>query len=111
MTTARRAKLFARLYDPGVRFLRRPRIDTDEVADRWQPRLYVRLILLGMLLAYAIAFVLENRKQVHVHFVVATASVSLVWLILLSLLIDAVGGILLAQLERRRRRRARKNVA
>ena len=90
-----------------MRFLRRPRIDTDEVADRWQPRLYVRLILLGLLVAYAIAFVLENRRQVNVHFVLATASVSLVWLILLALAVGLVGGILLAQLERRRRRRSR----
>jgi uncharacterized integral membrane protein len=89
-----------------VRFLRRPRIDTGEVADRWQPRLYVRLILLGLLVAYAIAFVLENRKQVSVHFVLATASVSLVWLVLLALGVGLLGGILLAQLERRRRRRS-----
>ena len=89
-----------------MRLLRRPRIDTDEVADRWQPRLYVRLILLGMLLAYAIAFVLENRKQVSVHFVFATARVSLVWLILLAVGIGLLGGILAAQLERRRRRRS-----
>jgi uncharacterized integral membrane protein len=90
-----------------VRFLRRPRIDTDEVADRWQPRLYVRLLLLGLLCAYAIGFVLENRRQVHVHFVLVTARVSLVWLILLALGVGVVGGILLAQLERRRRRRTR----
>jgi uncharacterized integral membrane protein len=89
-----------------VRFLRRPRIDTDEVSDRWQPRLYVRLIVLGLLVAFAIAFVLENRKQVNVHFVVATASVSLVWLVLLALGVGLLGGILLAQLERRRRRRS-----
>ena len=90
-----------------MRFLRRPRIDTDEVADRWQPRLYVRLILLGLLVAYAIAFVLENRRQVNVHFVLGTASVSLVWLILLAIAVGLLGGILLAQLERRRRRRSR----
>ena len=89
-----------------MRRLRRPRIDTGEVADRWQPRLYVRLIVLGLLVAYAIAFVLENRKQVSVHFVLFTASVSLVWLILLALGVGLVGGILLAQLERRRRRRS-----
>ena len=88
-----------------MRIPRHPRIDTGEVADRWQPRLYVRLIGLGLLVAYAIAFVLENRKQVNVHFVLATARVSLVWLILLSLALGVVGGILLAQLERRRRRR------
>jgi uncharacterized integral membrane protein len=89
-----------------VRFPRRPRIDTDEVADRWQPRLYARLIVLGLLIAYAIAFILENRKQVSVHFVLVTARVSLVWLILLALGVGLVGGILLAQLERRRRRRS-----
>jgi arginine exporter protein ArgO len=86
--------------------LRRPRIDTGEVSDRWQPRLYLRLIVLGLLGAYAIAFILENRKQVNVHFVLATASVSLVWLILLALGVGLLGGILLAQLERRRRRRS-----
>jgi uncharacterized integral membrane protein len=89
-----------------VRRLRRPRIDTGEVADRWQPRLYARLIVLGLLVAYAIAFILENRTQVHIHFVLATARVSLVWVILLALGVGLLGGILLAQLERRRRRRA-----
>ena len=89
-----------------MRRLRRPRIDTGEVSDRWQPRLYLRLIVLGLLVAYAIGFVLENRGQVHVHFVLATAHVSLVWLILLALGVGLLGGILLAQLERRRRRRS-----
>ena len=89
-----------------MRLLRRSRIDTGEVADRWQPRLYLRLIVLGLLVAYAIGFVLENRKQVHVHFVLTSAHVSLVWLILLALGVGLLGGILLAQLERRRRRRS-----
>ena len=65
--------------------------------------------MLVLLAAYVIAFVIENKKSVHLHFVFATASVSLVWLILLSLAIGLVGGILLAQLERRRRRRSRQN--
>jgi uncharacterized integral membrane protein len=89
-----------------VRLPRRPRIDTDEVNDRWQPRLYARLIVLGLLVAYAIAFVLENRNQVRVHFVLTSAQVSLVWLILLALGVGLLSGILLAQLERRRRRRS-----
>ena len=88
-----------------MRLPRRPRIDTDEVSDRWQPRLWLRLIVLVLLVAYAIAFILGNRKQVTVDFVFVTASVSLVWLILLSLAVGLLGGILLAQLERRRRRR------
>ena len=89
-----------------MRRLRRPRVDTGEVSDRWQPRLYPRLIVLGLLVAWAIAFVLENRKRVNVHFVLATAGVSLVWVILLALGVGLLGGILLAQLERRRRRRS-----
>lgn len=89
-----------------MRRLRRPRVDTGEVSDRWQPRLYLRLIVLGLLVAWAIAFVLENRKRVNVHFVLATAGVSLVWVILLALGVGLLGGILLAQLERRRRRRS-----
>jgi uncharacterized integral membrane protein len=90
-----------------MRFRRGPQIDTAELQENWQPKLYLRLVLLTLLVAYVIAFVLENRKAVDLHFVFATASVSLVWLILLSLAIGLVGGILLAQLERRRRRRAR----
>ena len=89
-----------------MRRLRRPRIDTNEVSDRWQPRLYLRLILLGLLVAWAIAFILENRTQVNIHFVLATTRVSLVWVILLALGVGLLGGILLAQLERRRRRRS-----
>jgi uncharacterized integral membrane protein len=81
------------------------RIDTDEIQDAWQPKLYIGLIALAFLAAYAIAFVLENRSQVNVHFVFATASVSLIWLILLAIAIGIAGGILLAQLDRRRRRR------
>ena len=89
-----------------MRIPRRRRIDTGELHDRWQPRLYTRLLALVLLAAYAIAFILENGKQVSVHFVFATARVSLVWLILLALAVGLLGGILLAQLERRRRRRS-----
>jgi uncharacterized integral membrane protein len=86
---------------------RRPHVDTGELNENWQPKLYGRLVVLVVVIAYVIAFVLENRKSVNLHFVFATASVSLVWLILLSLALGLIGGILAAQLERRRRRRAR----
>ena len=91
-----------------MRLPRRRRIDTGELQERWQPRLYLRLIVLGLLVAWAIAFVLENRTQVHIHFVLGTARVSLVWVILLALGVGVLVGTLLAQLERRRRRRANK---
>jgi uncharacterized integral membrane protein len=87
-----------------VRFRRRP-IDTDELQENWQPRLWARLLAVILLAAYAIAFVIENRKSVSVHFVLTSAHVSLVWLVLLALAVGFVFGVLLSQLERRRRRR------
>ena len=42
----------------------------------------------------------------HVHFVFFTASVSLIWLILLAIGLGIVAGMLLSQLYRRRRRAA-----
>jgi uncharacterized integral membrane protein len=83
----------------------RRRLDTDQLQENWQPKLWLRLIVLGLLVAYVIAFVLENRKGVHVHFVFITAGVSLIWVILLSLVLGLLVGMLAAQLDRRRRRR------
>ena len=88
-----------------MRWRRRPHIDTEELQETWQPKLYARLAIVIVLAAWAVAFVLENRKSVSMHFVFYTATVSLVWLILLSLAVGFVVGIVLSQLERRRRRR------
>jgi uncharacterized integral membrane protein len=97
-----------------VRFARRrrsvePRPEEDSARDEalreWQPRLYITIVALLLVLAYAIAFVLENRKDVSLHFVFGTAQVSLIWLILLSIGLGVLAGVLLSQLHRRRRRR------
>jgi uncharacterized integral membrane protein len=72
---------------------------------QWQPRLYLRIVALGLLVAYGIAFVLENNRKVSVHFVFATARVSLIWLFLLSVALGLFLGVLLSQLYRRRRSR------
>ena len=85
--------------------LPRRRIDTTQLHETWQPKLWGTLIGLALLAAYVIAFVLENRKSVHLHFVFVTASVSLIWLILLSVGLGLLLGVLLSQLYRRRRRR------
>jgi uncharacterized integral membrane protein len=78
---------------------------TEEKPVReWQPRLYFTIITIGLVLAYGIAFVLENNKHVSLHFVFATARVSLVWLVLLSVALGILLGVLLSQLYRRRRR-------
>jgi uncharacterized integral membrane protein len=88
-----------------VRFLRRQRDAAGRLDEQWQPRLYVRWIALIALTAYLIAFILENGKRVSVHFVFVTTRVSLIWVVLLTLALGAIGGILIAQLDRRRRRR------
>jgi uncharacterized integral membrane protein len=79
-------------------------LDEERIREL-QPRFWARLIVLGAIAAYVIAFVIENHKHVHLHFVLLTATVSLIWLILLSFAIGLVGGALLSQLYRRRRRR------
>ena len=77
----------------------------DEPLREWQLRLYLTIITIGLVIAYGIAFVLENNKHINLHFVLATARVSLVWLILLSIALGMMLGVLLSQLHRRRRRR------
>jgi uncharacterized integral membrane protein len=84
----------------------RRKIDTDELQETFQPRLWVTLIVLGLLGAYVVAFVVENNKQINVHFVLGTARVSFIWVILLTLVIGVLVGLLLSQVYRRRRRRA-----
>jgi uncharacterized integral membrane protein len=86
--------------------VRRPRVDGKELRESFQPLVWVRLIGLSLLVAYVVAFVLENAKTVHVHFVLTTTSVSLIWVILLSLAIGILAGIVGSQLYRHRRRRA-----
>jgi uncharacterized integral membrane protein len=77
---------------------------TEEQIRDWQPRFWAKLIGLVLIACYVIAFIIENHKNVHLHFVVFTARVSQIWLILLSLGIGVLAGALLGQLSRRRRR-------
>jgi uncharacterized integral membrane protein len=84
---------------------RAPEEQPDGFGRQWQPRLYVTIVLLALLIAYSIAFVLENDKDVSVHFVLATARTSLIWVILFSVALGVLLGVLVSQLHRRRRRR------
>jgi uncharacterized integral membrane protein len=67
--------------------------------------LWFRLIALLAALAYVIAFVVENTREIPIDFVFATAEVHLIWEILLLLAIGLLGGVLLSQLYRRHSRR------
>jgi uncharacterized integral membrane protein len=70
-----------------------------------ESRLYLKLLILLAAIAYLIAFALQNNDQVDVDFVFAKTEISLTWVILICLAIGLVGGVLLSQLYRRRRRR------
>jgi uncharacterized membrane protein YciS (DUF1049 family) len=76
----------------------------EDQPSTWQPWLYVKIGLLLFAVGWAIAFVAENRQQINVHFVFATANVHVIWMILLLLAVGLVGGVLISQLYRHRRR-------
>jgi uncharacterized membrane protein YciS (DUF1049 family) len=78
--------------------------DEEDRPSTWQPWLYVKIGLLIFAIAWAIAFVAENSQQINVHFVFATANVHVVWMILLLLAVGLLGGVLISQLYRHRRR-------
>jgi uncharacterized integral membrane protein len=80
----------------------RRRVDTEQ----WQPRLWAILIGLVLLVGYVIAFIVENDKQVKLHFVLFSADVSLIWAMILIFAFGLLGGVLLSQLYRRRARQA-----
>jgi uncharacterized integral membrane protein len=77
---------------------------SEEQVRQWRPRFWAKLIGLLVIAVYVIAFIIENHKNVHLHFVIFTAKVSQIWLILLSLAIGVLVGALLGQLSHRRRR-------
>lgn len=84
-------------------FRRRP----EGPLEDWQPRLYAILISLVLIVAWVIAFIVKNDDRIKIDFVVFSAHTSLIWLIILLLAIGFLGGVLLSQLYRRRRRLGR----
>ena len=76
-----------------------------QFARNWQPRLWVSLGLLILIVAYLIAFVVGNSEETRINFVFGEATTSLIWVILLSALAGLIGGVLVSQLHRRRHAR------
>lgn len=89
-----------------MRLLKKKGLDA-ETREAFQPRLWLIVGSLALMVAYIVAFVAENTTRVSIHFVFLTTHTSVIWLIILSLAIGLVGGLLLSQLERRRRRHQR----
>jgi uncharacterized integral membrane protein len=76
----------------------------EDKPSTWQPMLYAKILLLLLVVAYVIAFVVQNTDQIKIDFVFASARVHLIWEMLLLLAAGLVGGVLLSQLHRHRRR-------
>jgi len=74
-----------------------------EFERTWQPRLWLSLAALILIVAYVIAFVVGNSEKTRVNFVFTSATTSLIWVILLSLLAGLLGGVLVSQVYARRR--------
>ena len=72
-------------------------------ADEWQGRLWAVLVGLFLLAIYVIAFVVRNDDQTDIDFVLFTATVSLIWVIVVVFALGLRGGVLLSQIYRRRR--------
>jgi uncharacterized integral membrane protein len=77
------------------------------VSETWQLRLWLVLAALLLVAGYLFAFAVKNDQRVDVDFVLGTATTSLIWTILLSLVLGLVAGVLLSQLYRRRGRHER----
>ena len=62
-------------------------------------------MLVGFLLLalYVIAFVVKNDDRIKIDFVLFSASVSLIWVMVFVFALGFLGGVLLSQLYRRRR--------
>jgi uncharacterized integral membrane protein len=77
----------------------RRRFDSDEL----QPRLWAVLVGFLLLALYVIAFVVKNDDRIKIDFVLFSASVSLIWVMVFVFALGFLGGVLLSQIYRRRR--------
>ena len=77
----------------------------EERSRNFQPALWARLIVIGVVGLYVLLFVVLNTRRVRVSFVVGSTRVSLIWVILLALTAGLVLGVLLSQLYRHRQGR------
>ena len=76
----------------------------DEQAKRERTP-WVQLAAIGLVALYAILFIVLNTHRAKVSFVFASAKISVIWVILLSLAVGFVLGVLGSRLNRRRKRR------
>ena len=71
--------------------------------EPFQPRLWLILVGLLAMFLYLLAFIVMNDDQINIDFVFFTATVSLIWAMVLMVAFGVLGGVLLSQVYRRRR--------
>jgi uncharacterized integral membrane protein len=71
--------------------------------DEFQPRLWLIIVGLSAMVLYLLAFIVMNDKQIEIEFVFFTATLSLIWAMVLMVGLGVLGGVLLSQLYRKRR--------
>ena len=76
-------------------------------ADEWQGRLWAVIVGFFLLVIYVLAFIVRNDDRIEIDFVLFTATVSLIWEIVFVFALGLLGGMLLSQIYRRRRREKR----
>ena len=81
-----------------------PPVEDEDRPSTFQPWLYIKIGLLLLVIAYAIAFVVKNTRKIKIDFVFKDANVRVIWTILLLLAIGVISGMLISQLYRHRRR-------
>jgi uncharacterized integral membrane protein len=77
----------------------------EEGRKTFQPGLWLRLVVIGVVAVYALVFVVLNTRSVKVSFVFGSTRVSLIFTLLLALAAGLVLGVLASQLHRHRQRR------
>jgi uncharacterized integral membrane protein len=76
----------------------------DEQAKRERPP-WIQLTAIGLVALYTLLFIILNTHRAKVSFVFASARISVIWVILLSVVAGLVLGALGSRLNRRRKRR------
>jgi len=77
----------------------------DEQQAKRERTPWVQLTAIGLVALYALLFIVLNTHRAKVSFVFASAQISVIWVVLLSLAVGFVLGVLVTRLHRRRKRR------
>jgi uncharacterized integral membrane protein len=83
---------------------------SHEIREGPEQRRYITLALVALLVLYVVGLIIANAKSVSISFVLGSASISLLWLIILCVLMGmAIGWILRGRWQRTRTPKATKS--